>query len=132
MADERHPLPRSGFLVQLGDDVIGSFAEVSGLTTEGDPVDYREGEVTLRDGIFAGDAELWKFLREIVGEVVHPGKHRVTIRLVGPDGTPRLTWTLHNARPMKFTGPALNAQGNEIAIEELVLAHEGLELIKAS
>jgi phage tail-like protein len=40
----------------------------------------------------------------------------------------RLRWLLRNAWPVKVEGPALNATANEVAIEPLELAHEGLEL----
>ncbi len=37
-------------------------------------------------------------------------------------------WLLKNARPMKYTGPSLNGKGTDLAIEELVLAAEELEM----
>ena len=37
-------------------------------------------------------------------------------------------WNLHRAWPSKWTGPALRALGNEVAIETLELVHEGIEL----
>ena len=40
--------------------------------------------------------------------------------------TPRMTWTLNNAFPLKVTPTDLNSQSSEAAIETLVLAHEGL------
>jgi phage tail-like protein len=138
MADDRYGEqggrlpPASGFSVQFGDGLSGTFAEVSGLTADGDAVDYREGQVTLRHGIFVGAAELLKILREVAVDLIDPSKRQVTIGLLDPNGRPAMTWTLNNAWPTKFTGPELNAEGNEIAIEELVLAHEGLELIKVS
>ena len=39
-----------------------------------------------------------------------------------------LRWHLRDAWPVKFEGPTLNATGNEVAIETLELAHEGLEI----
>ena len=40
---------------------------------------------------------------------------------------PVMTWTLLNARPMRYTVPALNAKtGTDVAIEELVLSVEDL------
>ncbi len=45
------------------------------------------------------------------------------------DGTNRFAyWTLVNARPVKFTGLSLTSNAIYIAIEELVLAIEGVEL----
>ena len=36
-------------------------------------------------------------------------------------------WNFVRAWPTKWEGPAFNAKGNDIAIETLVLAHEGIE-----
>jgi phage tail-like protein len=37
-------------------------------------------------------------------------------------------WNFHNAWPVKWEGPVLTASGNDVAIETLVLAHDGLSL----
>ena len=39
-----------------------------------------------------------------------------------------MTWNLKNARATKLSYGALNAKGNDVAMEELVLAYERLEL----
>ena len=41
---------------------------------------------------------------------------------------PVMVWKAHNAFPVKVEGPALKASGNEVAIESIELAHEGLEV----
>jgi phage tail-like protein len=53
----------------------------------------------------------------------------VTIKLMSEDRTAvAQEWRLINARPMKYTGPSLNGKGTDLAIEELVLASERIEL----
>ena len=52
----------------------------------------------------------------------------VTITLQGEDRNDVIKWRLSNARPLKYTGPSLNAKGSDVAIEELVLAVESIEL----
>jgi Bacteriophage tail sheath protein len=54
---------------------------------------------------------------------------RKDVRIELHDGERRLTvaWLLKAALPVKFEAPDLNATGNEVAIEELTLAYEGLE-----
>jgi phage tail-like protein len=39
-----------------------------------------------------------------------------------------MVWKAHNAFPVKVEGPQLKAAGNEVAIEAIELAHEGLEV----
>jgi phage tail-like protein len=41
---------------------------------------------------------------------------------------PVMTWKLTNARPMKYTGATLNAKGTDVAMEELVLSCEKIEV----
>jgi phage tail-like protein len=39
-----------------------------------------------------------------------------------------MVWKIQNAFPVKVEGPGLKATGNEVAIESIEMAHEGLEL----
>ena len=52
----------------------------------------------------------------------------VVISLLNENRDPVMTWKAHNAFPVKVEGPALKASGNEVAIETIELAHEGLEV----
>jgi phage tail-like protein len=52
--------------------------------------------------------------------------------LPGLDKLPIAIWYFRNALPEKLQGPGLNAKSNEIAIETLELAHEGLYRIGPS
>jgi phage tail-like protein len=49
----------------------------------------------------------------------------LTITLRDSHNQPVCEWELRNARPSKWTGPALESTQNKVAIEELELAHEG-------
>jgi phage tail-like protein len=44
---------------------------------------------------------------------------------------PLLTWKLQQVLPTKFKGPDLSSTASQVAIEELHLVHEGLELVRA-
>jgi phage tail-like protein len=52
----------------------------------------------------------------------------VVISLLNEEHNPVMTWKIHNAFPVKVEGPGLKAAGNEVAIESIEIAHEGLEL----
>jgi phage tail-like protein len=53
----------------------------------------------------------------------------VTIKLMAEDrSTAILEWNLLNARPMKYTGPALNGKSSDVAIEEIVLSVENVQM----
>jgi phage tail-like protein len=81
--------------------------------------------VTLKRGI-TGSTDLfewWKSVRD--GQVQ---RRNVTITLLDEQRQAVLRWHLRDAWPVKIEGPTLNATGNEVAIETLELAHEGLEI----
>ena len=49
-----------------------------------------------------------------------------SLGLPGVDRLPVAAWFFSNGLPEKLQGPALNAKGNEIAVETLEIAHERL------
>lgn len=55
----------------------------------------------------------------------------VTISLLDEAGAPTMVWTLANAWPTKITGTDLKADGNEVAIESIEIAHEGITIDNA-
>ena len=138
------PLPKFYFKVNLGSqDSTVSFQEVSGLETETQPIEYRHGDskqfstikmpglaktgnVTLKKGIFVNDNNFWKWYDAIKMNVIK--RETVTIQLLDESGSPTMTWTLTNAWPTKITGTDLKSDANEVAVETLELAHEGLTI----
>lgn len=142
-----HPYTQFNFLVDLGsgtDGVDAGFAEVTGLDTHVDVIEYRTGnskvnepmkitgltrvsDVTLKRGVI-GSLSLWQWFTEI--RTGDPNAVRtVTIQLQNEDRSETvLTWRLLRARPVKHVSGPLEAVGTDIAIEELVLAYERLDL----
>lgn len=55
----------------------------------------------------------------------------VIISLLDETGKPTMVWTLANAWPTKITGTDLKAEGNEVAVETIEIAHEGLTIANA-
>jgi hypothetical protein len=55
-------------------------------------------------------------------------RRNVSVVLLDEQGDPVARWNLRRAWPAKWSGPSLDALGNEVAIESLELAHEGIEL----
>ena len=143
MAVQRdNPYLNFNFLVDLGLGEEMGFSEVEVPSGEIEVIEYREGgdrvnsarklpglakypNVTLKRGI-TGRTDLfewWKSVRD--GQVQ---RRNVTITLLDEQRQAVLRWHLRNAFPVKIEGPSLNASGNEVAIETLELAHEGLEV----
>jgi phage tail-like protein len=139
---EQYPIPVFHFSVSWGGDRLG-FSEVTGLTQENQAIEYRDGafkeyssikmpglrkfsNVTLKRGIVKADNDFFKWLSTIKLNKVE--RRDVVISLLNEEHAPVMTWKIHNAFPVKVEGPGLKASGNEVAIESIELAHEGLEL----
>jgi phage tail-like protein len=144
MATDTRNDPFRGFNFRVEIDGIGvaGFSEVSGLTADGDPADYREGTdainnvrklVALRKFPvmvfkrgFIKDDTLWKwYVRIANGE---PDRRNGSVVLQNEAHKDVMRWNFENAWINKIEGPALKAAGNEVAIESMELCHEGLTL----
>lgn len=145
--DNVWPLPKFYFEVDISDVGDGiAFQEVTGLDTETQVIEYRAGNskvfstikmpglaqysnVTLRKGVFVKDNRFFDWYNQIKMNTIK--RQTVTIKLLDESGAPTMVWTLRNAWPTKITGTDLNAEGNEVAVETLEIAHEGLEVANA-
>jgi phage tail-like protein len=139
---QNYPLPVFHFTVQWGGTRIG-FSEVTGLTQENQAIEYRDGaspeyssikmpglrkfsNVTLKRGMIKSDNDFFKWLSTVKLNKVE--RRDVVVSLLDENHAPVMTWKIQNAFPVKVEGPGLKASGNEVAIESIELAHEGLEL----
>lgn len=141
------PYVQFNFLVDLGNGTDGpdaGFQEVAGLGMEVTVSEYRNGnekensvrkitgmnksaDVTLKRGVI-GSLTLYNWLHQ-VRNGDEDALRTVTVMLQNENHTDTVvTWTLKRARPIKFTTPTLNAKGTDVAMEELVLAYERLEM----
>lgn len=134
------PLPKFYFMVTINGENC-SFQEVSGLETETQVVEYRDsnskqfstikmsgiakfGNVTLKKGIFVKDNGFFRWYSAIEMNTIQ--RSTVVIKLLDEAGQPTMTWTLLNAWPTKIMGADLATEGNEVAVELIELAHEGI------
>ena len=151
MAVERER-PYSAFnfrvVIENGPDAASTraaFQEVSGLGMEITVAEYRAGnakdnaalkvtgtykvpDVTLKRGVIGDLDTLYTWLNEVrLGS--QTALRTVTVELQGEDHESTVqSWKLTNARPIKYTGPTLSGTATDVAVEELVLACERIEL----
>jgi len=134
--------PYSGFryLVEIGADSAG-FSECSGISSETAVIEYRNGDedirvrklpglksvtnITLKRGM-TKSLGLWEWRKTVMDGKTE--RRDGTVTLQDEAGQPVLRWTFEQGWPSKWEGPALNATGNEVAIETLEIAFEDLKL----
>jgi phage tail-like protein len=137
-----YPLPVFHFKVEWGGQNVG-FSEASGLTQEVQLIEYRDGNspdystikmpglhkynnITLKRGIMKGDNEFFKWLNTVKLNTIE--RRNLTISLLNEEHEAVMVWKAVNAFPVKVEGPGLKASGNEVAVESIEIAHEGLTL----
>jgi phage tail-like protein len=139
--DNIWPLPKFHFKLEV-DELEANFQEISGMDAEVDVIEYRHGDspefstikmpglrkssdISLKKGTFTGDIRMYEWFNSISMNTIE--RKTVIISLLNEAGEAEIIWTLTNAFPMKVVGTDLNSSSSEVAVEELVLAHEGIE-----
>ena len=140
--------PAFRFRVQFSGDYASavSFQSVSGLSHDTEPVRIAEGgenrfvhrlpkgatrsDLKLSRGLAARDAPLVAWVADTLetglSKPVTP--RNLVIVLTNDDGGAVAAWTVRNAYPVGWRVGGPDAAGTGIAIETLVLAHEGIDL----
>jgi phage tail-like protein len=134
------PFRNFNFMVEIDGIAQGSFTECSGLSTTTEVIENREGgdnvtvrklpgktsysDISLKWGL-TDSTELWDWRQQITdGNIVRKNGSIVVFDLANSTEVAR--WNFVRAWPTKWEGPSFSAKGNDIAIDTLVLAHEGL------
>ena len=138
-----YPLPKFHFRVDWGGSQT-AFSEISGLAVEVAVMEHRDGSspdqsvikmpglrkfsnIILKRGIRKGDNDFFAWMNSVHLNAVE--RRDVVISLLNELHEPVAVWKVRNAWPCKYEVGALNASSNEVLIESLELAHEGLVLV---
>ena len=136
-----YPLPKFHFRVDWDGIANAGFTEVTGLEVTTEKIEYRDGaspefskikmpgmqtfgDLTLKRGSFKGDNEFFNWWNTVAMNTIT--RRNVTISLLNEAHEPVVVWKVKNAWPLKVTSSDLNAGSNEVSVETLVLAHEGV------
>jgi phage tail-like protein len=134
------PYRNFNFLVELEGIAHASFSECTGLGSTTEVIEYREGgdnstvrklpgkttytDISLKWGL-TSSTDLWDWRQQIVDGTVE--RRNGSIVAVDLDNRTEVArWDFVRAWPSKWEAPSFNAKGNDVAIDTLVLAHEGL------
>lgn len=146
MARPIDPIRNFRFFLQIGNINRAGFSEVAIAETTVDAIDYREGSdpphvrklsgltkygnVTLKRGATTGgDAlDLFKWHKSVSAGEVSDNRRTVAISVRDETGQDEVArFVISEAWPVKYDPSDLNAKGNEVVIELLELANEGIE-----
>jgi phage tail-like protein len=127
------------FKVEIDGITQAGFSEVTGYDQTSDVIEYREGdeiatarklpglakwgEVNLKYGL-TDSKELWNWRQEIINGKVT--RKNVSVVVFDGEGNEKVRWRFTRAWPSKMAPSATNAKGNDVAVMQLTLSHEGM------
>ena len=137
-----NPYANFNFVVEIDGIEVGAFSEVDLPDATIEAIEYREGSdpssgarklpgrvsysnVVLKRGL-TGRTDLWSWFKETRDGNLQ--RRNVAIVLLDEARKPVQRWLLRDAWPARFASGRLDGRGNEVVIETLELAYEGLEL----
>lgn len=136
------PYRQFRFKVTVGGKDVGGFSECTVAETTVDPIDYREGSeepkfrkisgltkygnITLKRGTTVS-MDFYNWINNVYLKGSDGSRQDILITLLDETGTKETAkWSIVNAWPTKYKPSDLSAKANEIAIETVEFAHEGI------
>jgi len=141
------PLRNFRYRLEIDGIVQAGFSEVAIGDASNDPIEYREGNelttvrklkglnkygnITLKWGL-TDSIELSNWHRMVVDDAtkLDAARKTVVIRIQDDSGADKAAYEITRAWPTKYNPTDLNGKGNEVAIESLELANEGIRRIQ--
>jgi phage tail-like protein len=137
--DRKDPFRAYRFLVEIDGITRAGFRECAGLDSTQDVIEYREGHepatvrklpglvkysnISLKRGL-TDDAELWEWRKKAIDGKVE--RKNGSIVVLDETGAEKLRWNFTSGWPARWVGPSFDAVGQDVAIETLEIAHEGV------
>lgn len=134
-----YPYGAYRFHVEIEGLVVAGFSEVSGIQSNIEVEEYREGgvngyihklpklvgypNIVLKRGITDSDL-LWNWYSNVTNGVIK--RKSGSVILYDYSGKEKWRWNFTGSYPVKWTGPELKADSNVVSLESLELVHTGL------
>jgi phage tail-like protein len=140
--DRVDPYRGFNFEVQIDNATVAGFRECSGLSFNTDPVEYREGtdvplhvrkltglrkfaNIVLKRGFTQSDV-LWTWYKNVLNGKADRRNGAIVLR--DEEHKDVLRWNFENGWICKWEGPMLNATSNDVAIENIEICVERVEM----
>ena len=139
----KDPLHAASFQLDLGEDTLGTFRECSGLGSESEIIEHKAAvgggkvvimkqpgnlkyeNIVLKRGV-TDSLAIWDWRKKIEDGKVAEARKNGSVVMYNQADEPVARWNFENGWPCKVSGPTLNATTNDIAVEEVQIAHEGM------
>jgi phage tail-like protein len=141
----KDPLRNFRFRVEIAGIAVAGFSEVVIGPTTTEAIDYREGtdpphvrklsgltkfaNIRLSRGV-SDSLDLYNWYKQIVAGQLATSRRQVVIVIADETGADHARFVVSEAWPIKYESSALNATGNDVIIETLELANEGIERVQ--
>jgi phage tail-like protein len=141
----KDPLRNFRFRVEIGGIAVAGFSEVVIGPTTTEAIDYREGtdpphvrklsgltkfaNITLKRGL-TDSLDLYHWYKQVIAGQLATSRRQVAIVIADEAGADHSRFVVSEAWPVKYEPSELNAKGNEVIIETLELANEGIERVQ--
>jgi len=143
---ESEPLVGSNFGLEFDGKLVGYFTECGGLGSENFVVEHRVVDkygneliqkipgrlkwtnIVLKRGI-TSDMSMWDWRRLVEQGMINDARVNGAIIMFNQEYVEIARWNFQNGWPVRITGPCIDAQSNEYAVEEVEIVHEGLERV---
>jgi phage tail-like protein len=141
MAGRIDPYSSFAFRVEIDGITRAGFSDVTGFDTQIETTEYTEGgdqhtkklpgkvkyaNITLKWGL-TDDRSLYDWMLQATKGVI--SRRSGSIIVLDLQGNEKVRWNFKEAWPTHWKGADLSAKGNDVAIESLELAHEGIERV---
>ena len=138
------PFTTFSFALEIQGITQAFFREGSGFGSSNEVIEYKQQgpkgqtiikkipgtlkweNISLKRGIVS-DLELWKWREKVVQGQIEKARVDGSIVIFDEDGNEKARWNFTRGWPSKWSASGVNASSNEVIVEEIEIAHEGLE-----
>lgn len=134
------------FLLEIDGVSLAGFSDCHMPAATSSVVEYREGTdpatprklpglneygpLVLEVGVTDASAELSEWRKLVEAGKIEDARREIAVVLLDSERNPAVRWEFREAWPSAYEAPRLEADASEVAVERLVVVHEGFERVR--